>query len=106
MEIHTMKKLIAFFAIPLFIASDNYGMRHQPVFSDVPSEEAAFRLKGEYHRKKKSHDDLMYVYLNKCPKSGEFSLLQRVIFSSWVQECKDMEFELKTSAEVLRSYDN
>jgi ribosomal protein L32 len=80
--------------------------RRQPAFSNDPRKEERFHLKGEYHRKKKSHDDLMYVYLNKCPKSGEFSLLQRVIFSGWVQECRNMEFELKTSAEVLRSYDN
>jgi hypothetical protein len=99
-----MKKLIAFFAIPFFIASsDNYGM--PPAFSNVPSEEAAFRRKGECWRKEKPHNDLMRIYLNKCPESGQFSLFQRVFSSGWVRECKDMEFEIEVSKEILLSCD-
>lgn len=99
--------LLIFFGQSFLSAKEyQYSGPRQAYYSNNPQEEKKFLFKAERRDKERRHRELLKAYLaHECPKNGEFSLLQKLVYAQWVSECRNIDQEIEESKEILSALD-
>ncbi|MFZ5954693.1 MAG: hypothetical protein ACOYT8_06380 [Candidatus Dependentiae bacterium] len=88
--------LVAFSPIASLFASE-------PAYN-AAAHEAYYREKAARREVENEIKKTLQKYLElQCPKNDGYSLVDKLFFASWTQECKSLSFELKVLREQVRS---
>ena len=102
-----MKKMITLEILIIATISYSYSMHTScpPCDSSYQREKELSLLKDERRKKEEEYRNLLKLFLNKCPKDGNYHWWQRTFFTSQIRECQDLSNQLDKFKEKLRSDD-